>query len=385
MVRLRIAVLAIASCAFFASLASADEVQFDERGFSFETENLEIGLGGRLHVDTAQIDDGGVEDSDSEVRRARLEISLRFFDDWRLRLDREFTDGGEWRNVWLSYNVSERFRVRAGNFTAPFSAEDIVSSNDTMFMERSLANALAPGFGLGVGANYRADNFTLSGGYFDDALDSEDNAQAEKGRGVSARATWTPIERDNVRLHLAVAGDRRDLDAGEERRISADPEASLGPTVVSTGGLAGLDGSTSYNVEAGMSLGPVLVQGQYITTDLQRVAGEDIGLDGYYVQAGWVVTGERHRYSDISGVFSSPRPRGKWGALEIAARVSSLDLSEADGRLSGVVDDTTIGANWYIGRNVRLSTNFVHSEVDAVDPLLSRDLDVVQARAQVAF
>jgi phosphate-selective porin len=67
----------------------------------------------------------------------------------------------------------------------------------------------------------------------------------------------------------------------------------------------------------------------------------------------------------------------------VAARVSSLDLS--DSPVGGQADDTSVGVNWYIGHNVRLMANYVHSRVDGVTPLQDRDTDVVEGRAQLSF
>lgn len=366
--------------------ANADgKAELGSEGFVYKTKNMELNLGGRLHLDAAQVDNGSTDSSDEEVRRARLELGIRLYDKWRIRIDREFTNDGGWRNVWLGYEVNDQLSLKAGNFIAPFSMEDVGSSNDTMFMERSLVQALAPGFGVGAGATYQGRHFGISGGYFTDAIDEEDNVQAKKGDGVSARAIWRPIDGNGRVLHFGFGLDRREFGAGDVRRISTGPEANLAPTVVTTGNVANMDVSNSYNAEAAWSAGPVLVQGQYVTSDLERTIGRDLTVDGYYLQVGWVLTGERYRYGDSAGVFTGPRPKGKWGAVELAARVSSLDLSEAGIGASGKADDYTIGGNWYVGKNFRLMANYVHSEVDTLNPALDRDVDVLQARAQVDF
>lgn len=373
-------------CVLGTSAASAEEgLEAGREGLKYETDNFEFNLGGRLHLDAAQVDDTGVDIDEEDVRRARLELSMRFFDDWRLRVDREFSNGGGWRNVWLSYDVNDDLTIKAGNFIAPFSMEDVGSSNETMFMERSLVQALAPGFGMGLGASYEGRHFGLSGGYFTDAIDAEDNNPAEKGDGVSLRATWSPIERRENTIHFGLGLDRREFGAGDVRTISSGPEASLAPSVVTSGVLTNLDTSMSYNIEAAYSVGPLLLQGQFVSSTLERSVGGDVTADGYYAQAGWILTGERHRYGDAAGVFAGPRPHSDWGAVELAARISSLDLSEAGAGASGVADDYTLGVNWYLGRNLRFMANYVHSEVDAVNPALDRDVDVAQARAQLDF
>ncbi|ANP45702.1 OprO/OprP family phosphate-selective porin [Candidatus Viadribacter manganicus] len=376
---------AMLCCALGAGAAHADEgLEAGASGLSYEAGDFSINLGGRLHLDAAQVDDTGVDIDDEAVRRARLELSVRY-DDWRLRVDREFSNGGGWRNVWLSYDVNDDLTIKAGNFIAPFSMEDVGSSNETMFMERSLVQALAPGFGVGLGASYEGRHFGLSGGYFTDAIDAEDNNPAEKGDGVSVRATWSPIERRQHTLHFGLGLDRREFASADTRTISSTPEASLAPVAITSGVLTNLDTSMSYNLEAAYSTGPFLVQAQFVSSNFERSIGADVTADGYYVQAGWVLTGEQRRYGDAVGVFAGPRPEHAWGALELAGRVSSLDLSEAGVGASGTADDYTVGLNWYLGRNFRLMGNFVHSEVDAINPALDRDIDIVQARAQLDF
>lgn len=366
-------------------VVASDGFQAGRKGLSYKTDDFEARLGGRLQWDVGHIDDDGADSDEQEIRRGRLELRMRLQDDWRIRVDREFTNGGGWRNVWLSYDVTNRLTIKGGNFTAPFSMEDVASSNTTMFMERSLVHALSPGFGMGAGAQYQGRHYSFAAGYFSDALDDDNNIQAEKGDGVSMRATWNPIERRKQILHLGFGLDRRDFDGGDSRLISTRPESHLAPTVITTRVLSNLEKSTSYNLEGAYSVGPVLLQSQFISTDLDRTTGGDLKLDGYYAQAGWVLTGERHIYRDSVGVFDGVKPRHAWGAFELAVRLSSLDLGEAGAAASGKADDYSAGLNWYLGRNFRLMTNYVHSNVDAVNPARDRDMDIVQARAQLRF
>ena len=56
------------------------------------------------------------------------------------------------------------------------------------------------------------------------------------------------------------------------------------------------------------------------------------------IEASWLLTGESRRYSPTSAAFQAPKPRipfvgrGGWGAWELAARFSQLDLN------SGIVN-----------------------------------------------
>ena len=74
------------------------------------------------------------------------------------------------------------------------------------------------------------------------------------------------------------------------------------------------------------------------------------------------------------------RPSARqWGAFQIAARVSMLDLDDADIR-GGQELNFTLGLNRYLLSNLRLSANYVHGRVFG-----QGDVDILQARLHVDF
>ncbi len=64
----------------------------------------------------------------------------------------------------------------------------------------------------------------------------------------------------------------------------------------------------------------------------------------------------------LLGVFTGVWPDRGWGAVELAARVSHLDLFDETVR-GGRVVNSTAGVNWYVTRNVRLMFNYVSANV----------------------
>ena len=52
--------------------------------------------------------------------------------------------------------------------------------------------------------------------------------------------------------------------------------------------------------------------------------------------------------------------KGEWGAWEIALRYSHLDLSDS-GVTGGLLNDVTVGLNWYLFHNLRWFLNYVYS------------------------
>ena len=73
-----------------------------------------------------------------------------------------------------------------------------------------------------------------------------------------------------------------------------------------------------------------------------------------------------------------------WGAWEIAARYSALDLNdeEVDG---GDIRDITVGLNWYPNSYVRLLANYVYVLDINGGMHDDEDLDIFQVRAQVTY
>ena len=161
-------------------------------------------------------------------------------------------------------------------------------------------------------------------------------------------------------VHLGLAVEYRELLNGSGYRIRARPESGLAPALLSTGSLADVDSIVSLGIESAVLLGPLTLQGEYMRSFLQRDAGrKDVDFDGGYVQVSYVVTGERRRYSRSLGVVRGVKPRRAWGAFEVAARFSTLDLNSDDVR-GGRLRDWTVGVNWYLRENLRAMFNYVN-------------------------
>lgn len=140
-------------------------------------------------------------------------------------------------------------------------------------------------------------------------------------------------------------------------------------------------------LELGYLHGPLFAQGEYLTMAAHREDGlHEFRGRGYYVLASWMLTGETARTYKF-GKFELPKPEHKYGAVEIAARYSELDLE--DGIVQGERErNWTIGVNWYVTTNLELQANYVwahanHSPANLyVAPV---DPRVFEVRAQVSF
>jgi phosphate-selective porin OprO/OprP len=107
-------------------------------------------------------------------------------------------------------------------------------------------------------------------------------------------------------------------------------------------------------------------------------------FDAFYVQGSWLLTGESRRYNMANGSFQMPRPfvPASWpwgyGAWELALRFSHTDLDFHEGAAGtaaaldairgGVQDVWTLGLNWYLNPNLRMSLNYYIIDVDRLNP-----------------
>jgi len=388
-----------------AAPARAWEFDYGRRGLELEFESVpvELRLGGRLHLDFGEFDaDLTRGEDDFDVRRGRLYLAGRVDEDWRFKVEYDFASaagnaggGAGWRNAWLQWSFHEDASLRVGNFVVPFGLESVGSSNYLTFLERGLSNALTPGFQTGVGLGVKGSEKHRFGrlrwtgaaaGYVESFGDSDLDLHKSEHGGFATRWTVAPLSDPRRLLHLGVSVEYRDLRGGSGYRIRSRPESSLAPALFSTGTLGGVDDVLSVGTEAAAGFGPFSLQGEYVRSMLQRSGSgrSDADFDAWYVQASWILTGENRRYGRTSGTFSGVRPERKWGAVEFALRYSGIDLVDA-GIAGGDGNDLTVGANWYLGRNVRLMFNYVRVDSDQRGTGLDDDPDVFQGRLLVFF
>ena len=208
----------------------------------------------------------------------------------------------------------------------PFGLEELTSSKDISVLERSaITERYAVGREEGVQLHGKlGGNQTYGIGFFTAEADKDEET------GFAARYTIAPVKTKTSVFHLGIA--YKDI----------DEDSALG-------------------FEAAAVSGPFHIQAEYVD-------GEegDVDLDGYYVQAGYIFTGETRPYS--GGKFKRVSPDGKGGAWELVARYEDGDGSHSDIEL-GDSDSSayTLGLNWYAHKNVRFGINYTDGEDNDTD------------------
>lgn len=136
--------------------------------------------------------------------------------------------------------------------------------------------------------------------------------------------------------------------------------------------------------------GPFWMQSDYFYNKTERDTADDLTFSSFYVEAGYFLTGHQTLFSPLAingQVLPTPatnRKLGQWGAWEIQARYSQLDLrsKEFQGGATALGDGAevtnyTLGLNWFINQHIKIGINYVHSVREDLD---DAKFDVIQTR-----
>ncbi|HSL71253.1 MAG TPA: porin [Longimicrobiales bacterium] len=327
---------------------------------------------GRLQLDAVVYRDDRKDLSNgTEVRRARLALLGALAERWTFQLEADFSDNEiKVSDAWVLYHASPAVRVQLGNFKEPFSLEAVTSSRFITFLERSLADAFVDSRNIGAAVRaYFAPISLTVGAFGQDPGELGDSELGDsEGWSLDLRATAAPILTDRALLHLGGALRHRTPDAraggGDRARFRTYSESHLERTrFLDTGPIAGVTAHDQLGLEAAVVYGPWSLQAERIFTAIRSQVGDDPVLSGAYAYISWVITGESRVYVPATGVFMQPVPRRAAGAVELAARYSTVDLN--DGAVAGGAGTNwTLAANWYANESVRISANYVITDHD---------------------
>ena len=410
-------------------------------------------LRGLVQYDVAQYDQGsapvpdnrrsdasnpGDLSSGANFRRARFGFEGTAYRDWNYALIYELGGSGvEASQItqayveyagWKPWENAAALRFRIGAWATPAGLEDATSNTESLFLERAAIAELVRGVAGGdgrTGAGVFANGDRWYGSAVLTGASVGNTAEFDEQSGYLARAAFLPLRGENYGGHIgaSVSGviDPADTNPGtaltQSLRLRERPELRVdGQRFVDTGAIPA-DGLTAYGLEVGGFWNNFYAAGEVFQIDLARTDGfADPSFGGWYVQGAWTITGERRRWNAANGGFQGIRPADPfnpserhWGAWEIAARYSVLDLNDNVGSLGlappaggvrgGEQTITTIGLNWYPNNVVRFLLDYQWVEVDRLDPenssivtpvpgvgaQIGQDFEALSLRSQIAF
>lgn len=335
--------------------------------------DFKIKIGGRIHADFGFVDEDdslsteGFEDG-TQLRRARLTVSGSLYERVEFKLDYDLADGEvDAKDVYVGLtDLPGVGGLRMGHFKEPFALEEMTSSNHITFLERAMpVEAFAPvrNMGLMLHDKVAGDRMSWAIGAFKDADDLGTTLSSEWN--LTGRLTGLVLDGsgDGPLLHLGLAASQRSP-IDDRVRYRAKTQFTLSPRLVDTGTLMA-DGADLFAFETAFTQGPFWVAGEWMQASLDRPADAD--LDGFYVESGWFITGERRPFK--VNQFDRLKPNtifgkdGGTGAWEVALRYAEVDLN--DGPVAGGAQDGfTAALNWYLNSATRLGLNYATTDVE---------------------
>ena len=382
--------------------------------------------------------------SGSNFRRVYLNLQGRVFGDWSYNVNFDFGGSGgtetpgHIQSVYLEYDGATPWALRIGAYPPPSNLEDATASGDTIFLERNAPSDLQRNLAGGDGRDafsviyaeptvYGALSFT------GDKIQTGAKALAAAGataaptfdeqEALLGRLAWLPISQDHAHWLIGVNGtyviklpesvayglpnlsNTPGATALNSFTFSDPPELTFdsnGYTLANAGSL-NANHVSQWGVETAGNWKSLYGQAGYYgfevdrsqvayatTTGTQAVQPKADHFSGWYVQGTWLLTGEERLYNVGTGAFTPPLvttplnfEKGSWGAIELAARYSDLDLNDHVNDTSNVVIANaagapagthtydfyntvrggdqrilTAGVNWYPNNVVRFAVNY---------------------------
>ena len=367
--------------------------------------DVEIRFGGRIQNDWNFIrpskaiedaffadDAGNLEEPLDRIffRRSRIYIRGTLHEHIRFKAEYDFAAGGvSWTDVYLQFARMPVFgNIYVGKIKVPFGLEQSTSSRFITFQERSLTSALTPGRQVGfLIRNSALDNrfhwaFAMTrsddNGTVDSYTDNPDN-------NITLRLAATPFHAGKSQLvHVGLAYHLK-KEEGFRFRVRPEGRTKSVRLVDVHGHAYQVD---QIGLETALVYGRISIQGEYMTVTPDVTGAGDPTFSSYYITASYFLTGESRPYG--GGAFGRPEPKRKFdlkkgtlGAVELAARVSRINLSSR-GFQGGDERNFTLGLNWYPHSNARVTLNYVGAYLDRGD-ISNEFTSIASMRFQVDF
>lgn len=380
----------------------------------------------------------------SNFRRARFGVDGRLYRDFDYSFIFEFggsgaEDPGRLFEAAITYTGVKPLRITAGAFQPNIGLAAAVSTSQMPILERPSAAEIArnvaagsariglqvAGSGvLGEGDSGLATRWFASTAVTGNTVPSISAAGSTTSLPADEQTAWigrvvlAPYSTTDWQSHFGAnyqyviqpndAGAAANVRYGVQLRDR--PELRIdGARLIDTG-LIDARHVTVIGLEAAFLKGPFTIESEYFRYKIDRrtsgaVTPNDPHFSGWYLQGSWILSGETRPYNPVEARFDAPRVNynfnpqaGTWGAFELAARYSMVDLNYREGKpgtapVLGAVrggEQTigTLGLNWYLNPTIRFMVDYQRVKIDrlgATGLQVGQRYNAVAARGQVNF
>ena len=371
--------------------ARANDGSVTENGIGLKSKdgNNTLQVTGRLHMDYRQYtpDYGTGQTTDSyqnlaEVRRARFGVRGQFQKDFKYEFSGNFgNDVGMSSSsttmdvAWVNYAANPELQYQFGLFKMPFSLEQLTSSNNIDFMERSLVGQVEGEFIPGKETGFMVHGVPKTGLTYAVAM-SRGRANKDAvsdGLDYIGRVTTNIADIQGSKAyvaHLGAAYSTGEIKGGVAP-ASGRTESRSANAFFTGPALGGVTTRTRQGLEAAFAYNAFKVQAEQFNFKYDPTTGSDQEIKGHYIFLVYNLTGENFNYKD--GVFGALKPnnpldKGGRGAWQVGVRMSEFDASDitvATGKTNRATA-LTYGITWFATDNLRFMVNYVDTKFDSL-------------------
>lgn len=357
--------------------------------------------------------------SGGNFRRVWFGVQGKLFGEWSYNFNYDFggtakESPGHIQQVWLQYDGFGAASIRVGAFSPANGIEDGTGSSDTIFLERNAPADAARNIAGGDGRDAIAVTYAAHGLYGSIAYSGNkiaDSGAFDEQQAVIGRLSSLLYDANGAKFIFSggasyvfkAADTAAGYGAPRLLSISAGPEITVDNTGTKfvTSGSVNIEHAWEWGLEGATQWRSLYAQGGYFRYGMDLRSGSSAyGFDGWYAQASWILTSESRPYSAASGSFGSPKPRipfsfngGGWGAWELAARYSDLNLNDHAGSI-GVTMPTggvrggdqkiwTLALNWYPVSALKFALQYQNIAIDRIGTIPASGSTAAQSNAQV--
>lgn len=324
------------------------------------------------------------------IRRMRFAMKTILWGRWGGEIDFDFGNNEvDIKDAFVRY-IGNNWQIKAGNFKEPFSMETTTTSRYITLMERPYPTEQAPSRHLGISYRYFSNHLFFEGGVFSSNIANDLIRDQNKSKGTNAgwsvtgRLAWAPIKKDQMVLHIGVAGSYRTPKIQEigdpinSFRYGENAETEINrKKYIDTDWVEHCQTKILFGSELAYAYKNYRIQGEYILTRIQRDKnevpdGEDkLKMGGFYVMGSWLINNANYYYNMAEAEFSQVDfTDNKKGAFEVALRYSYMDANSwKDGSdvpflTGGSGEVYTIGLNYIFNFNVKFMLNYAYVNHD---------------------
>ena len=388
-------------------------IEAGEGGFKISSADKkhQVRIRGAVQADnrTYSEDSSGLTDS-FDLKQARVWLEGYVFKDVAFKIMPDFAASGNiLPDAYLDYTYHPAASLLVGKFKPALSLERLQGDSDGTFLERAFPTYLASnrddgvqlhgGFDFtGHGAEKVAgpidtkNQLTYQIGVFNGAGDdgsANNNAKdTDDNKEFVGRIFAHPFQHTGYSwlegLGLGVAGSyAKPTSATQALKALQTPIGRnnyLDYTKTFTAGSTVFANGDSYRIypQAYWYSGPFGAMAEYVvssqnlsgTNKSGSVANIKQNNTAWQVLGSYVVTGEDNSFGAVKPIQSFSPLDGKWGALQLAARYSQLDVDNdtfvfIDPNKSATQARAwTVGANWYLNNNALIRADYEQVSFD---------------------